>query len=369
MSKGININNLKNQNRSALLYLLNAYGSLSRKEIAKKLNLTPAAITKIVSELINEKYIKEGDSIGTGLGRKEVLVSLDIDDKLLYGINVEQDVITLSFSSMNGKLLTKKVIPFDEDFSKVLEEAKQYYYQNEQYKVEGISICIIGHLHEFGVWQNVDYKQAFEEAFQKEVIIENNVKAFALSSLIYDNKEEAQSLLFFKWGPGIGSSIVTDGKVVTGSDYGIAEIGHYIINPKSDKKCRCGRYGCLENETSLKEIVKEVKELGYHLSIEEILKSQDDKIKELLDRKIDLCALALVNTATILNVSDIVLFGSLFKVKSFADKFINRCIELDPILNKDSIRVSSLNEDSGYIGACAIGAKKLFFEKGNNNGK
>ena len=52
MGTGQNLKTLKSTNRSALLYLLNEKGEMSRKEIAKALNLTPAAVTKICQELI-----------------------------------------------------------------------------------------------------------------------------------------------------------------------------------------------------------------------------------------------------------------------------------------------------------------------------
>lgn len=363
MAKGINLNNLKNQNRSSLLYLLNTYGELSRKELSKKLNLTPAAITKIVQELIESNDVKEGLSISKGLGRKEVLVSLNLEDKLLYGLNVEMDHITLSFSTFSGKLIKRKNIPFSNDFTYVIKEAKDYYLLNN-INVQVISLCIIGNLDGFGVYKDIDYQKILEETFNKKVIVSNNVKAFATAGLIFDNKKEEDSLLFFKWGPGIGSSIVSNGKVVTGNDYSSTEIGHYIIHPLSEKKCRCGRKGCLETEVSLKEILNQVKQSGKDLTIEEILESKDEEIIKLIDSKINLSALALVNTATILNVHDIVLFGSMFNNPTFAEKFISKCLQLNPTLTKENIRVSALNSSSGYIGACAIAAQQLFFEKG-----
>ena len=59
MAIGQNLKSLKSTNRSSLLYLLNANGKMSRKDIAKALALTPAAVTKICQELIQEGYIVE----------------------------------------------------------------------------------------------------------------------------------------------------------------------------------------------------------------------------------------------------------------------------------------------------------------------
>ena len=95
MAKGMNLKSVKSENRSMILYMLNTYGSLSRKEIAGKLSLTPAAVTKICNELIDEGFIKESgfiDSNGKS-GRREVLLSLCLEDKLVLGVNAEKNGI------------------------------------------------------------------------------------------------------------------------------------------------------------------------------------------------------------------------------------------------------------------------------------
>ncbi|MDE7372456.1 MAG: MarR family transcriptional regulator, partial [Clostridia bacterium] len=81
MSKGLNLQSVKSKNRSMVLYQLNQYGMLSRKDIAAKLSLTPAAVTKICSELIAEGYVVEVGEQGGGVGRKEILLKLKLDDK------------------------------------------------------------------------------------------------------------------------------------------------------------------------------------------------------------------------------------------------------------------------------------------------
>ena len=42
---GLNLENVKNQNRSSILKLLNDHGPMSRKDISARLGLTPASVT------------------------------------------------------------------------------------------------------------------------------------------------------------------------------------------------------------------------------------------------------------------------------------------------------------------------------------
>lgn len=365
MAKGLNLKSLKSKNRSLLLYLLNDHGSLSRKEIASKLSLTPAAVTKICNELINDGFIRElGEIEEQGKsGRREVLLGLCLEDKVVLGVNAERNGITYSLSNLKGELIGIKRGEFCTDIEEVTDKANDFL-QNSDVdidKIIGAGVCVIGAAHEndFGVWKNGSIKEKFESALGVPVTVENNVKAFAQSELIYGKTDKSKSILFLKWGPGIGSSIAALGKVQSGNDSGIAEIGHYIVNV-AGKKCRCGRFGCLETEVSSEVIIAEA---GQNLSLEEIVNSNRQDIVYLLDHKIDLVALALSNTATILNAESIILFGSLFDNEQIIKKLVKQCVRYNENFKGGIIKISSLNGKREYIGATAICAKKYFFEK------
>ena len=51
---------VKRSNRSAALRILHEKGAMSRKRLAENMHLTPAAITKIVGEMISDGLLMEG---------------------------------------------------------------------------------------------------------------------------------------------------------------------------------------------------------------------------------------------------------------------------------------------------------------------
>ncbi len=368
MAKGLNLKSVKSENRSMILYLLNTFGSLSRKEIAGKLSLTPAAVTKICNELICEGFIKESGIIESNgkSGRREVLLSLCLDDKLVLGVNAEKNGITYSVANLKGEAIYLKKSPLYTDIDSVIKEVLSFIAENgiDVKRLLAAGVCIIGSTeqNDFGVWKNCDIKNKFQAALGIPVVVENNVKAFAQGELIYGRANRSNSVLFFKWGAGIGSSIASGGKVQSGNDNGIAEIGHYIVNT-GGKKCRCGRYGCLETEVSSHAIISEA---GGNMTLEEIVSSNDENIIYMLDHKIDLVALALVNTATILNADSIVLFGLLFENERIIEKLVKQCVRYNRNFNENIIKISSLNKKREYIGCIAMCAKEYFFEIGFN---
>ncbi|MGN1347420.1 MAG: ROK family transcriptional regulator [Acutalibacteraceae bacterium] len=363
---GLNLQSLKSKNRSLILYELNASGKMSRKELSKILSLTPAAVTKICSELIDEGFITEhGEIESTGRsGRKEILISLRLSDKLVFAINAERDAITYSICDLSGRLYEKNVTEFTDDIGQVIKSGKDFLSDvppTLRQKLIGMGVCIIGNAEDsrFGVWKSENLNETFEKSFSLSCVTENNVKAFALAQLIYGSASEKDAVLYFKWGPGIGSAFSSGGNVLSGSDNGIAEIGHYIVDPGGEK-CRCGRYGCLETVASRKAIMKSV---GKSLTLEEIAESDDKEITNIMDCKINTVALALANTATIINAQKIVLFGSLFYCDKVKEKLKKQCVRYNPNLKDSMIIESNLNQKNSYIGAAAICAKKFFFEK------
>lgn len=56
---GINLENVKVSNRSAILKLLNDHGAMSRKDIALELGLTPATVTMICTQLLSAGILVE----------------------------------------------------------------------------------------------------------------------------------------------------------------------------------------------------------------------------------------------------------------------------------------------------------------------
>lgn len=361
---GLNNQSVKSNNRSLVLYLLNKHKQLSRKELSSLLSLTPAAVTKICQSLIDDGLVEEcGEVSDFGkTGRREILLTLRLRDKLVFGINAEKDSITFSLSNMAGELIKSKTITFETDVNAVARLGREYMdsISFDKSRLTAVGVCVIGSPNEddFGVWKGDNIVSVFERYFDVPIIVENNVKAFAEGSLIYDDIDSS-SVLFLKWGAGIGSSIVVDGKVFSGNDSGVAEIGHYIVNT-GGKACRCGRFGCLETEASADAIISSI---DTDLTLDKIIFSTDNNIVNIIDEKIDLVSLALTNTATILNAKSIVLFGSMFKNPTVVAKLKKQCLRYNANLTEEMIRPSSLNAISDYIGTTAICAKCCFFER------
>lgn len=351
MKQGMNVKGLKQRNKSLILYTLNDEGEISRKELAARLGLTPAAVTKLTAELIEDGYIRENDAEDRDTsGRPEKPLSLRLEDKKILGINAERDGITFCICDLSGEVIKKMKTPLLEDIGDVLKVGKKFLADSGA-DIVAVGVCVIGSPTEgFAVWKGEDLERRFEETFGVPVAIENNVRAFAEAELLFGVIRDHSSVLFFKWGPGVGSSIIANGRVLSGGAGNVAEIGHYIVK-EGGRMCRCGRRGCLEAEASSDAIE------------EDIAACEDPKgeyaIGHVIDEKLKLVAPALLNTTTILNAREVVLFGGMFESDDLADR-MNALIG-EYFGGFKGAKVSSLNGKRDFIGAVAICAEKVFF--------
>ena len=63
-------------------------------------------------------------------------------------------------------------------------------------------------------------------------------------------------ILFTSWG--LSGSLIQDGKILSGRDSLIGEVGHTILDPRDTEECSCGSYGCLERLVSVARLRKRI---------------------------------------------------------------------------------------------------------------
>ena len=63
-------------------------------------------------------------------------------------------------------------------------------------------------------------------------------------------------ILFTSWG--LSAALIQDGKILSGRDSLIGEIGHMILDPRDTEQCSCGSYGCLERLVSIARLRKRI---------------------------------------------------------------------------------------------------------------
>lgn len=93
-------------------------------------------------------------------------------------------------------------------------------------------------------WDDYPIRQHLGEAFDAPVFVDNDANLMALgeSRIVYP---DLPSLLFVKFGTGIGAGLVLNGGLYRGVDGGAGDIGHVKIPAAQGMRCSCGLTGCV----------------------------------------------------------------------------------------------------------------------------
>lgn len=392
---GYNMELVKRNNRSSVLQLLYRKGAMSRKDIATELGLTPATVTQICTEFMQEQVLEEKGTVEEECraGRKKILVNINPTYKYIIGINIEPEQTSLSVATLSGKLLiTKKVytnkhLPPAIFLKQICIECEALWRHKglDEEQIIGIGVGISGLVeseagissHAYGIWQEeVAIKEIIENELHIEVFVENNVNAFAFAEMIYGRGKLDEELLLVKWGPGVGSAIVIEHKLYKGGKGKAAELGHMIIDP-AGRSCSCGRRGCLETQVSFWGIKESLQQLFSqentpllyeklsgrleHLNeslMTYLIEEADQVVQELMREKIDIFARAIINSITLLAPSRVVLCGRFFDSITVVERMRAACKIYDSHYTKSFIDLTNLRDVQEFIGPVALVIKE-----------
>lgn len=214
----------------------------------------------------------------------------------------------------------------------------------------------------------VPLAQKFQDALNVPVKLTNDANAAALGEWRFGDAKGCRDFLFITLGTGLGSGIVSEGKMIYGHTGMAAELGHVILKPNG-RPCGCGRFGCVETYCSATGLVNTYSELTQlpkekitaRLIFEKALNEEPEALNAFDLLTSDL-ALVLANAVAITSPEKIFLFGGLATAgdilmtplrQKFSDSLQN--------IFKDSVQIytSGLRESDAAI----LGAVALTFEK------
>ena len=388
---GMNLVNLRTMNRSKFLKLLNDRGPMPRKDISAELGLTPAAVTQICSELLEEGVLEEGGALEeeARVGRKKILIGLNYRYAYILGVCIESEDTTVFIGNLRGECLRRRVLKTDsgtepENFLRqvadTLRQLQRDAGMNDR-QFLGIGVSVPGPVarqagiseHAYRIWNEpVKIADFFRKQTDLPVIVENNVKAFAEAELIFGAGKEVSNILLVKWGPGVESAIVISKRVYDNQKGDTSELGHVHISGKN-KLCRCGRRGCLETEVSTHAVAEKVRDSctesrmpmvwNFCHGAPERLQARnirtwadipDSGLRKVLDKVIEKMADVTLNAERLLAPDRVICFGDLFRLSYFKQKFPEFYRKLDITYEEGSLEYSRLSSRTDYIGPLAL---------------
>lgn len=163
-------------------------------------------------------------------------------------------------------------------------------------------------------WDDFDIAGCLMTHLDAPVLVENDVNLMTLSEFRAFWPDAAQ-FLFVKAGTGIGSGIVTDGRLYRGAQGAAGDIGHMQLDRQGGPSCRCGKQGCLEAHASGWAIARDLSLQGLAAAtardVIRLMQNQDSATLLRLHEAGLTLGDAIAQTVSVLNPSTIVIGGML----------------------------------------------------------
>lgn len=390
MEKSNNSTHLKMRQNNVLnvFNCIRRSGPITKRNIQKETKLSWGTVSDITSGLINASIIKKLNPHETYQGRKPFELDINSDSNFFIGIDVSLEGLTGVMIDLKSRLIEKVFQELEENnIQSVLAQIEKLsIYFLEKYggikKILGIGIALPGYVDNAnGVWK---YSHHFSgakdinirlEIFNRcglPVEIDHDPNCVALSEQMIGHAQNVKNFILIRISVGIGAAIIINTNVHRGYNMCAGEFGHTMVQ-EGGSLCECGRFGCLEEYSSYRAIIKYAKmaaKSGESKFLKDIYeKNGTISLKNVMDCalhgdniSIDIMqnaarymGIAISNLINVLNPDLIVLSSELCKcdeyfvkpIKFVINKHVWKCSEIN-------LDVTEFSGESAAIGAAAL---------------
>lgn len=375
-------NFLKRENQSLVLEMILEQGPISRAEIAKQTSMSPTSASRIVAALEELDLIKEVHMDDNAIGRKATYFIPNTDSIVSIGIHIDREQIRIGFMNFLGEFIAleihkhlsvdpKEVVSFIAE--KVQEIQEKHRIQSD--KIIGICVGLPGlidnkqrivNLSAQFTWTDIPLGAMLEEATGIQVIIDNdlNLKAFGEYSLDASIEDEDMTMIGF--GSGVGSALISKGKIFRGKMNFSGEIGHTVVDPYG-RYCTCGNFGCIQTYIAEQFLLEEASKVKPIHTIEELLIEEEKGERwaaNILDKAVTYAAMTINNVICMHNPHIVVLTGSLIENHpKMKERILEKCSHWiwPSAIGTFTLHISKMGENGIVIGA-GLKVRKDFIE-------
>lgn len=375
-------------NRSTILNSIKTHGAIPRAEIARLTGLSPATVTGITAELIQDNLVFEKESGDSSGGRPPIMLAINPNGGCVVGIKVMEDHALGALTDLEASLLGKQSYPLTdtspEGVSRSLSELVAELLKMSESpapNLMGVGVGLAGIVEAgqglvrqspFFGWNDVPLREMIQSRVNVPVYVDNDVNTLAFAEKWFGAGRGVDNFLVVTVGRGIGLGIVSNGQFNHGARGGAGEIGHTVIQPGGEL-CACGKRGCLEmyaSEPALLRQAAKAFEQGQLSSLpntpEELIAlaaSGEKAAQEIFARAGELLGQSIANLVNIFNPQRVLINGEGVRAGNWLFDPMRAAIDEHtmPGLRQDvSILVEPLGDDAWARGAASLVLHELF---------
>lgn len=233
------------------------HGPLPRAELARRLRLSPAALTRVTRELLDTAAIRPSASAPSGTGgrpgtplevalEEHEMVGLKVTGDEVYGVRT--DALGQVRTSAKRRLESTDVTAVTATIVELVKEVA------DDAPVEGVGIGLAGAMARFDDrvrqslylgWDDVPLAAEVERACGVPTVISNDVRALTAGVHWSGPARGQDDFAVVTTGVGVGLGLVMEGRNIAGTGGKAGMIGHQRLG-ESGPLCSEGHRGCVE---------------------------------------------------------------------------------------------------------------------------
>ena len=393
--RSINQDDLRNHNLSVVLdSLLRATEPMSRADLAKKTGLTKAAMSVLVSLMLDNEILVEGAPSGQSLyGRPSIPLEIKGGRLCGMGLQANTDGYGVVVRDLDGSVVGEQWVDADmanADERAIFARLDELALQQEEalakkgYVLAGTGLALPGLVTDdmrlLGArnlgWERLDLKQ-FDVVKRLDPVACNEANAAALAQVpgyATQRKDSGRikptdSFLYMSTDVGIGGAVIREGRVVSG-DHGFGgELGHVSVDMRGPV-CRCGRRGCLEVYAGRRSVVSAAgiassDAAATRSAIDELIDrwhQRNAQTVAVVEKALEAMASVIASTINVCDV-DVVMLGGLWaRFEPELIRRIERMVRPQVLAYPEveaSVLVADIVDRPALMGAAEIGLRRF----------
>lgn len=318
---------LRRNNLSSVLALVHHEGAISRADLTRLTGFNRSTIGALVADLVELGVVHETmPAPSSRAGRPSPIVNAS-ERTVAIAINPEVDAVHIGVVALGGRVLDTAHLPVERELTvrEVVDQSSAALaglLAGRNLHVVGIGVAVPGQVRlADGQVREATHLGWSEEPMAALFTEVTGYPAWAANAAVLGMRAESvfgagkgvDDLVYFIGGAsGIGGGVVSGGRFMTGAAGYAGEFGHTFVQ-SSGRACHCGAHGCLEAEVTQQELLaavglpaSEIKRLP-----EALAATADPAALELIDRDLQLLAIAVRNAVNVLNPGVVVIGGFL----------------------------------------------------------
>ena len=240
------------------------HGPLARTELAQRLDLSTASLTRLTKPLLDVGVLREVPEIVPRVGGRP-LQPLDVDADLqrfvgvkltgtdAYGVLTDLRADIVATSSLKITATEPKAVV--DVLERLVAEL------SSDHRPAAVGVGLGGAVRDFTLvqrapflhWRDVDLGRLLAERIDPPVVITNDLDGLMEAEHWFGDGRDVHNFATLTIGAGVGGGLVIHDRLVTGPDSGIGLLGHFPLDPQGPA-CPEGHRGCADAMLSTKAI-------------------------------------------------------------------------------------------------------------------